>query len=184
MVSLDAWRCPNADAVQPSYREATNPAAGFGNRRRPVTPSRLFLVRGVGFVQQAFDMRPLLTIAIGGREFLQPLGDGHCPLVPQHAARQAHFLLPAPFEGHPPLLVQPFSHIGKALFHPAVADLRPVAALEARRRRRVNRQVGKRAERDNGRNNLLRISPHLRAGRRTAPARCRPQAFYWRPLPF
>ncbi len=29
MVSIDAWRSYTADAVQPSYREATNPASGM-----------------------------------------------------------------------------------------------------------------------------------------------------------
>ena len=36
---LDAWRSPTADAVQPSYREATNPAAGKRDRRRTITLS-------------------------------------------------------------------------------------------------------------------------------------------------
>ena len=40
MVSLDAWRSHTADAVQPSYREATNPASGKRDRRRTVTPSK------------------------------------------------------------------------------------------------------------------------------------------------
>ncbi len=34
MVSLDAWRSHNADAVQPSYREATNPASGLARQHR------------------------------------------------------------------------------------------------------------------------------------------------------